>query len=128
MGQYNVLTHFPYGPRMCKHRRLIHSAFSPAAIPDFAAIQHRNGAAIFLGGLLTGKSSHLFEQHIKRYPAGTILRLTYGHNVKSLDDIHVCTADRAATATVQAGSPGSMLVDFIPARTYPVVVLTVNSD
>jgi Cytochrome P450 len=113
MGWDNVLTHFPYGQRMRKHRRLIHSAFSPAAIPSFVAIQHRN-AAIFLGGLL--RSPHLFEQHIKRYTTGTILRLTYGHNVMSLDDIHVRTADRAATATVQAGSPGSMLVDFIPAR------------
>lgn len=38
--------------------------------------------------------------------------------MSSLDDSYVRMADEAAGATVEAGSPASMLVDFIPIRGY----------
>lgn len=40
--------------------------------------------------------------------------LAYGHTVKSEDDAYVRLAEEAATATVEAGSPASTLVDFFP--------------
>ena len=49
-----------------------------------------------------------------------ITELTYGHRVYGLEDRFVTLADRAATETVLAGSPGSsvlgLLVDFFPIR------------
>ena len=55
--------------------------------------------------------------HTCRFAAGSILKLAYGHTVRSIEDIFVRTADRAASRTVEAGSPGSMIVDLFPIRT-----------
>ena len=44
------------------------------------------------------------------------MKLTYGHTVKSADDSYMRVIDQALTATVRAGSPASMLVDFFPIR------------
>ena len=43
-----------------------------------------------------------------------IMEITYGHRIESLEDRYVQLAHDATTATVRAGSPGSMLVDFFP--------------
>ena len=49
-----------------------------------------------------------------------MMEITYGHAVTSLDDPYIRIADMATSATVRAGSPGSMLVDFFPLRESPV--------
>ena len=49
-----------------------------------------------------------------RFTAATITEITYGHTVTSSNDPYIRMADEAAGATVEAGSPASMLVDFIP--------------
>lgn len=41
---------------------------------------------------------------------------TYGHEVKSTDDIIVKAALRSASEFVEAGIPGTTLVDFFPIR------------
>lgn len=43
-----------------------------------------------------------------------MMEAAYGHTVNSLDDEFVEFAQEALTATTEAGSPGSMLVDFFP--------------
>lgn len=73
---------------------------------------------------------------IPRYAAAMILKIAYGHEVHSVDDRFVrlgecchsksrneftCQryiAERAATLTVQSGSPAATLVDFFPALRY----------
>lgn len=47
-----------------------------------------------------------------------IMEITYGHRIDSLEDPYVKLAYEATSATVLAGSPGSMLVDFFPVREY----------
>ena len=51
----------------------------------------------------------------KRFAAGTIMKITYGHTVHSTDELYVRLAEEAGTDTITSGSPGSMLVDFFPA-------------
>ena len=69
------------------------------------------------GGVIT---SHLykltFDLTKKRFAAGTIMKITYGHTVRSTDELYVRLAEEAGMETVTGGSPGSVLVDFFPAR------------
>jgi hypothetical protein len=44
------------------------------------------------------------------------MKITYGHTVRSTDELYVRLAEEAGTDTVTSGSPGSVLVDFFPAR------------
>lgn len=54
--------------------------------------------------------------------AGVILNITYGYTVKDCDDPLVTLADECLTASVSAGSMGSLLCDLVPARTLCDVV------
>ena len=60
----------------------------------------------------------------KRFAAGTIMKVTYGHTVRSTDELYVRLAEEAGMDTVTGGSPGSVLVDFFPARTSVCRTLT----
>lgn len=44
------------------------------------------------------------------------MKITYGHTVRSTDELYVRLAEEAGMETVTGGSPGSVLVDFFPAR------------
>ena len=50
-----------------------------------------------------------------RYSASLILHLAYGHRVNSTDDKYVQLSETVVSGTIQAGNPGSHVVDFFPA-------------
>ena len=52
------------------------------------------------------------------------MKVTYGHTVRSTDELYVRLAEEAGMDTVTGGSPGSVLVDFFPARTSVCRTLT----
>lgn len=76
-----------------------------------------------------------YNPDVHRYAAATILKITYGHDILSVDDLFVrlgrsfcpfllgthlyllnllSIAERAGTLTVESGSPAANLVDFFP--------------
>lgn len=55
---------------------------------------------------------------LHRYVAGTLLEITYGQRLTSMNDLIVQLAERTVVATNESGSPGSMLVDFFPIRAF----------
>ena len=131
MGWDSSLPQLPYGPRFRKHRRLILDHFN-RGVNSFQPTQ-RDEALILLRDLL--ETPDAFLQHIrrwsdlhipykfkftfdltKRFAAGTIMKITYGHTVRSNDELYVRLAEEAGMDTVTIGSPGSVLVDFFPAR------------
>ena len=131
MGWDSSLPQLPYGPRFLKHRRLILDHFNKS-VNSFRTTQ-RDEAYILLCNLL--ETPDAFLQHIrrwsvshipcayssrltpqKRFAAGTIMKITYGHTVRSTDELYVRLAEEAGMDTVTSGSPGSVLVDFFPAR------------
>jgi len=62
---------------------------------------------------------HSFERISERdlrYITSLLLHLVYGHRVSSTDDKYVRMSEAAVTGTVEAGTPGSQVVDFFPAR------------
>ncbi|KAI0363937.1 cytochrome P450 [Pilatotrama ljubarskyi] len=112
MGWDNVITHMPYGERFRKHRRWMQDGFqSKAALLGYRPIQRRE-TYTFLSGLLESPAD--FVNHIHRWAVGTIMEITYGHRIHSMEDEYVKIARNATVETVLAGSPGSMLVDFFP--------------
>ncbi|KAI0819811.1 cytochrome P450 [Trametes gibbosa] len=112
MGWDNVITHMPYGDRFRKHRRWMHDNFQTKdALLGYRPVQRRETYTM-LAGLL--ESPAAFDEHIHRWAVGTIMEITYGHRIHSLDDEYVKLARDATVETVLAGSPGSMLVDFFP--------------
>lgn len=133
MGWDSSLPQLPYGPRFRKHRRLILDHFN-RDVNSFRPTQ-RDEAYILLRDLL--ETPDAFLQHIrrwsdppipfaysprltakKRFAAGTIMKITYGHTVRSSDELYVRLAEEAGMDTVTGGSPGSVLVDFFPARMF----------
>ncbi|KAH9986195.1 cytochrome P450 [Russula compacta] len=111
MGWDASLPLLQYGPRFRKQRRLITDHFT-RDLHSFRQTQ-RSEAYVFLLGLL--ETPDAFLQHIRRFAAGTIMKITYGHTVRSTNELYVRLAEEAGTDTVTSGSPGSVLVDFFPA-------------
>ncbi|KAI0742440.1 cytochrome P450 [Daedaleopsis nitida] len=112
MGWDNVITHMRYGDRFRKHRRWMHDNFqTKSALDGYRPIQRRETYTL-LAGLLETPAD--FLSLINRWSTGMIMDITYGHRISSLQDKYVKLAHDATAATVLAGSPGSMLVDFFP--------------
>ncbi|KAF8153982.1 cytochrome P450 [Crassisporium funariophilum] len=111
MGWKSASTHLRYGPRFRKHRRFINQVFNHRAISAFRPLQEKE-ILVLLEGLLQDPDE--FVDHFRRYAAATILKITYGHDIRSVDDLFVRLAERAGTLTVESGSPAANLVDFFP--------------
>ncbi|TDL28096.1 cytochrome P450 [Rickenella mellea] len=111
MSWDSFLTFLPYGDRFRKYRRLMQQHFNSTAVNKFKPLQieetHR-----FLKNMLD--SPEQFERHIHLLNASTMMMVTYGHRVTTESDEYVRTAERAIELTVEAGSPGTHLVDFVP--------------
>lgn len=91
------------GPRFRKHRRFIHQMFNQRASTEFRPLQEQE-TLVLLDNLI--QTPGLFVQHLRRYfkiasagakvtsvfnrfAAATILTITYGHKVTSVDDLFV---------------------------------------
>ncbi|KAF9478585.1 cytochrome P450 [Pholiota conissans] len=111
MGWSSASTHMRYGPRFRKHRRFINQAFNQRAISAFRPLQEKE-ILVLLEGMQNNPNA--FVDHIRRFAAATILKITYGHDIVSVDDLFVQLAERAGTLTVEAGSPAANMVDFFP--------------
>lgn len=138
------------GARFRKHRRFIHQTFNQRAVPALQPLQEQE-TFVLLHGLM--QTPEVFVQHLRRcviplngrkkqtmilinnirYAAATIIKITYGHKVTSVEDPLVrlgdyphsshstppfltrgISAERAATLTIESGSPAATLVDFFP--------------
>ncbi|KJA22148.1 hypothetical protein HYPSUDRAFT_139604 [Hypholoma sublateritium FD-334 SS-4] len=111
MGWSSASTHMRYGPRFRKHRRFINQVFNQRAIAALRPLQEKE-ILVLLEGLRDTPAD--FVDHFRRYAAATILKITYGHDIVSVDDLFVRLAERAGTLTVEAGSPAANMVDFFP--------------
>ena len=145
MGWDNVITHMKYGERFRRHRKWMHDSFqTKASLQSYRPIQRREtymllsdllaAPADFLAhinryenifpceyfySLWTALTPHYYHSCVlsRRWTAGIIMDITYGHRVYSLRDEYVTLVRETSEETVRAGSPGSMIVDFSPIRT-----------
>ncbi|THU76393.1 cytochrome P450 [Dendrothele bispora CBS 962.96] len=115
MGWHNASTHVQYGPRFRQHRRFIHQTFNEQAARSLRPIQEKETSTLMTG---LRESPEQYSQHIRRFAAATIIKVTYGKDVTSVDDPFVLLAERAGSLTVQSGTPAATLVDFFPILKY----------
>ncbi|RDB17493.1 hypothetical protein Hypma_000997 [Hypsizygus marmoreus] len=112
MGWHSASTHVRYGPRFRKHRRFIQQMFNQRAATAFHPLQERE-TLVLLDNMI--QTPDKFVQHFRRFAAATILPITYGQQINSVDDLLVQLAERAGTLTIESGTPAATLVDFFPA-------------
>ncbi|RPD73721.1 cytochrome P450 [Lentinus tigrinus ALCF2SS1-7] len=119
MGWDSVINMMPYGDRFRKHRKLLQDALMPKSVLLSYQTMQRRETYTFLAGLCD--TPDRVNDHIKRWSASLVFDIAYGHRISSLDDELVALNERVTEETVLAGSPGSMLVDFIPIlKSYPL--------
>ncbi|KAK7472778.1 hypothetical protein VKT23_000886 [Stygiomarasmius scandens] len=115
MGWHNASTHVRYGPRFRKHRRFIHQTFNQQAVRSLRPVQEKETFNLVQGFI---ESPEQFTQHIRRFAAATIMKITYGRDVTSISDEFILLAERAGSLTIQSGTPAATLVDFFPAMKH----------
>ncbi|KAG7447172.1 cytochrome P450 [Guyanagaster necrorhizus] len=111
MGWKNASTHLRYGARFRKHKRFMHQTFNQQAVAHLYPIQAKETLTLMEGLTATPE---LFFGHIRQYAGATILKVAYGADVKSSDDLYIKLAEKATRMTVQSGTPAAALVDYFP--------------
>ncbi|KAG0699195.1 cytochrome P450 [Suillus ampliporus] len=112
MGYKHTLGHASYGERFRLYRKNIHRIIgSRAAFSVYDPVEeietHR-----FLKSVLA-KPDQL-QAHIRRTTGAIILRISYGYEVKEVDDPLVVNAERALDQFARFSIAGDFLVDFLP--------------
>ncbi|KAF7759803.1 hypothetical protein Agabi119p4_11498 [Agaricus bisporus var. burnettii] len=115
MGWSHATTHVRYGQQFRRHRRWINHFFNCRTVTSFRPLQAKE-TVVLLKSLAEDPDAMI--DHLKRYAAATILKITYNRDVESVDDLFVKLVDKAATLTVESGSPAATLVDFFPSMKY----------
>ncbi|KAJ8457352.1 hypothetical protein ONZ51_g11586 [Trametes cubensis] len=107
-----VLTLLRYGSRWRRHRRMFHQYFNPNVVTKYRPVQ-RAGVAQFLSRLLSTPEE--LREHIRHLFAATIVRITYGFDVREKDDDYVQMAEKGIAAFSSLLVPGKYLVELFPA-------------
>ncbi|PPQ69577.1 hypothetical protein CVT24_001377 [Panaeolus cyanescens] len=115
MGWKNASTHMRYGPRFRKHRKFINQTFNQRAVSAFRPLQEK-ATSVLIEDLVHEPDA--FLDHLRRFAASTILKITYGRDVTSVDDQVVRLVERAASLTSETPSAAGNLVDFFPIMKY----------
>ncbi|KAL4257435.1 cytochrome P450 family protein [Pleurotus pulmonarius] len=111
MGWDPNLAFLPYGPRFRKHRKLLQSHFSEHGQAKFRPIQLQN-ACLLAQGLMQNTKG--YQHLVGRYTTAIVIRIAYGHQILSDDDIFVQTVHDCGYTLNNGGPPGGTVVDFFP--------------
>ncbi|KAF8259817.1 cytochrome P450 [Lactarius quietus] len=103
----------PYNEWWKNSRRLFHKYFQPSTVPQFRPKQTKATHG-FLQKLLD--SPEHFHQHMLLMAGSTILDIAYGLDIRTPDDPYLKRAEECLQIIVEAGNPGSYLVDILPAE------------
>ncbi len=126
------LAFLPYGPRFRKHRKLLQSHFSENGQAKFQPIQLQNACLLAQGLMENTKGyQHLLSRYLNvhtycsspltqstRYTTAIVIRIAYGHQILSYDDMFVQTVHDCGYTLNNGGPPGGTVVDFFPIRTW----------
>ena len=108
------------GPQHTKYRRLLSTSLNPNAVRRNHELQEHS--ARFLTGLLVDDPND-FLKHIRLTVGLSIVRMTYGHNLKVRNEDYIDYAEAVHEVFAVAAKPYAFLVDFIPAREFSLFFL-----
>ncbi|EJD06403.1 cytochrome P450 [Fomitiporia mediterranea MF3/22] len=115
MGWELMLPIIPYGPRFRKHRRILHHYFGPQALSAYQPTQEREVRKLLRRLLIKPEN---FITHIHNFIAGTIISVTYGHEIVKENDPYVELVEEAAHIVSSSGNVGTTLLDVFPFMRY----------
>ncbi|KAJ3574076.1 hypothetical protein NP233_g2003 [Leucocoprinus birnbaumii] len=111
MGWEWDFAHMPHNDNWRKHRKIFHQYFRQNNIPiHFPAI--RDATLTLLNQLQQTPDD--YRNHIRQFSGGILLKLTYNHDVKTVDDRLVTLAEKALDALLQVIHVGSTFVEVLP--------------
>ncbi|KAH9487255.1 Cytochrome P450 monooxygenase COX2 [Psilocybe cubensis] len=111
---YNM-AFLPYGQWWRRHRKAFNEHFHRNIVHKYYPIQQRE-IRTFLYRLL--RTPDNFMHHIRHTFSSTIMGIAYGITVEDSADPYISNAEKALEGLVEAGIPGTFLVDLIPALLY----------
>ncbi|KAI0669082.1 cytochrome P450 [Trametes maxima] len=110
-GEGSLIPAIQYGERLRMHRKwMFDGVGNKEKLREYQDMQRR-GVRRLLRNLHAKPAQ--FLDHLHLYFGGTMLEITYGRQVTSLDDEFVQMAERGINA-LNAGGPPAALVDFFP--------------
>ncbi|KAI0757953.1 cytochrome P450 [Fomes fomentarius] len=101
----------PYGDKFKRHRKYLQEYLKKPRLPNYYPIQLKEVHRL-LNDLLDDPVN--YKAHIKRMAAGITMLMTYGHEVKTLDDHFVNLAERGVKTIEAVGAVGAHIVDLLP--------------
>ncbi|KAF9261873.1 cytochrome P450 [Marasmius fiardii PR-910] len=116
MGWTSSLTFLPYGKEFLKHRKMIQGFFGKKEILAYDHILVEE-ARLLVKNLHESVQGDLLR-YIHRLTVSNIVRATYGHQVKSDEDIFMQFAEVMANAAYSSGPIGNTPVDLFPWLRY----------
>ncbi|KAF8170735.1 cytochrome P450 [Mycena galopus ATCC 62051] len=102
-----------YGEKSKRHRKYLQSYFHKQRLPNYYHIQLKEVHRL-LNDLVDDPENH--RTHIKRTAAGITMMLTYGHQVKNIQDPFLAIAEKGADTVKAVGVIGVHIVDLLPWR------------
>ncbi|KAG6895072.1 hypothetical protein C0993_010209, partial [Termitomyces sp. T159_Od127] len=98
-----------------QHRRLMHQEFNVTAAISFRPYQLQ-AAHRLLRALLDSPDD--LDGNLRQMAGETILRTTYGLDIKDKNDPYIELAEKATRSLFTAAVPGAYLVDLLPILKY----------
>ncbi|KAF5309455.1 hypothetical protein D9619_012399 [Psilocybe cf. subviscida] len=115
MDYGHIFALLPYGQWWKRHRRTFDEHFRANAVWKYQSVQAHDTGAL-LNKLLA--SPERFISHIREAITSSIMNIVYGIKIRGADDPYVVNIEESARELILAGTPGSFLVDLIPALKY----------
>ncbi|KAF9262304.1 cytochrome P450 [Marasmius fiardii PR-910] len=116
IGRTSALTFMPYGKDFLKHRKLFQGFFGKSGTLAFNHIL-AEGARVLVKNL-HGSTQGDLMRYLHRFTVSNIVRVAYGHQVKSDEDVFMQFANVLTDAASNSGPIGNTPVDLFPWLRY----------
>ncbi|CAE6514152.1 unnamed protein product [Rhizoctonia solani] len=115
VGWEQSLGQLPYGEQMRKTRKLLYEGMSIRAMTDLYPLQEREAMKFVLRLL---KTPEQLQEHIHQAVGSSLLMLTYGYDVKGVNDHLIVLANDTINMFLNVAAPGAWAVDTFPFLKY----------
>ncbi|KAF9262303.1 cytochrome P450 [Marasmius fiardii PR-910] len=112
MGWTRALALLPYGKQFFKHRKLLQTFFGKKETLAFNHILTQEARLLVKNFHEAGRGDLL--KYVHRLTVSNIIRVTYGHQVKSDDDLFMKISNDSTHISHNSGPMGSTPIDFFP--------------
>ncbi|KAF9258225.1 cytochrome P450 [Marasmius fiardii PR-910] len=116
IGWTSALAFLPYGKEFLKHRKMIQGFFEKKRILTYDQILAEEARLLVKN--LHGSIQGDLLRYVHRLTVSNLVRITYGHRVKSAEDMFMQFAEVMTDAASNSGPIGNTPVDLLPWRTY----------